>query len=134
MPTNQEKVGFSSLEKSAAVKELCAVGMDFDMAVNLVKSAKLSEENRAAVKTTLLSGAAAVPADIAGAAVGAHLGNKYLKDISLKTPSFLQKAKVPGNINLGKSNIGQFLGMGLAGGLAGLAATKYSLHGKIKES
>ena len=54
-----------------------------------------------------------VPADIASAGVGAHLGNKYLKDISLKTPSFLQKVRVPGNIHLGKSNIGQFIGMGI---------------------
>lgn len=134
MPANQEKVGFSSLEKSAAVKELCTVGMDFDTAVNLVKQAEVSEENKAALKTTVLSGAASIPADIAGAAAGAHLGNKYLKDISLKTPGFLQKVKVPGKIHLGASNIGQFIGMGLGGGLAGLAATKYSLHGKIKES
>lgn len=134
MPTNQKKVGFSSLEKSAAVQELCDVGMNFDTAVNLVKSASLSNEDKATLKTTAFSTLAALPADAAGAGAGGYLGNKYLKDISLKTPSFLQKVKVPGKIHLGASNIGQFIGMGLGGGLAGLAATKYSLHGKIKES
>ena len=134
MPTNQKTVGFSSLEKSAAVQELCEAGLDFDYAADLVKLASMSEEDKATLKTTALSTAAALPADVAGAALGLHLGNKYLKDVSMKAPGFLQKVKVPPHINLSGGSIGQFVGTGIAGGLAGLAATKYSLHGKIKES
>lgn len=89
----------------------------------LTKIAKLSDENKAVARTFLESSAVAIPAHLAGAYIGEGLGTKYLRN---KTLSMFGK-----NLHLKGSNIGQFIGTSVLGGLADIAAMKHSLHGKI---
>ena len=78
----------------------------------LEKVAKLlSEENKQVSKTFLAHGLASMPAEAAGGFVGGLAGKKY-----------------------GRPGLGIFLGTQVAGGVAGLAAIKASLHGKVKEN
>ena len=71
----------------------------------------LSEENKQVGKTFLAHGAASLPAEALGSAVGGYIGAKYYH----------------------RPILGGFVGTQIAGGAAGLAAIKASLHGKVKE-
>jgi hypothetical protein len=88
----------------------------------LRKIAELSDENKAVARTFLESSAVAVPAHLMGAYVGERLGSRLLKH-----PIHF------GSVHLKGSNVGQFVGTSVLGGLADIAAFKHSLHGKINK-
>lgn len=71
----------------------------------------LSEENKQVGKTFLAHGVASLPAEAAGGYLGHLVGKRY-----------------------GKGVLGTFAGTQVAGAVAGLAAIKASLHGKVKEN
>lgn len=94
------------------------------------------ESGSSPIKTIAMMSAASIPAHLAGAVAGTHAG-AYIPDVHLPMSNAIKAAKIPFTKKLvgdfshisGKS-IGQFLGTGIAGGLADYAVLK---HQKNKE-
>jgi outer membrane lipoprotein SlyB len=70
----------------------------------------VSEENKSVARTVAEDAAASLPAAAAGGWIGNKIGQRY-----------------------GKGSLGTFVGSHVLGGIAGIAAVKHSLHGKIAE-
>lgn len=103
------------------------------MNIYLEKVAEMSNENKQVARTFAYQTAAGLPAHAAGAALGGYLGHKILEPraagLAAKLGRFGSKLAAPGN---GRA-LGAAVGMGVAGGIADLAALKHSLHGKVKK-
>lgn len=86
----------------------------------------MSDENKQVAKTFAETTAAGIPAHLVGAAIGENLGNRYLRDRTIKLP----KIK---SLHFKGSNVGQFLGTAALGGIADIVAMKHSLSGNVKK-